>query len=149
MGSQNPPRSNLALFFQFSDLVKVQIWLQLCQRMKKIYVQAKGIKAKSNNFCNNSRNKLHLQYVAFSILHLRAYWESSCCEPCANKTTFNINAHKQGFPTSLGYVKCNIIKLRKVSEQSELRLQNIDPIKRGEFRILTQQKGVHFEVWLV
>ena len=32
--------------------------------------QAKGIKGS-----NNSRNKLHLQYVAFSILHLRAYWE--------------------------------------------------------------------------
>ena len=39
----------------------------------------------------------------------------------------------QGIPTSLGYPKCNVLKLRKVCERSELRLQNIDPIKRGEF----------------
>ena len=39
----------------------------------------------------------------------------------------------QGVPTSLGYAKSNVLKLRKVCERSELRLQNIDPIKRGEF----------------
>ena len=36
----------------------------------------------------------------------------------------------QGVPTSLGYAKCIVLKLRKVCEQSELRLKNIDPIKR-------------------
>ena len=44
----------------------------------------------------------------------------------------------QGVPTSLGYAKCNVLKLRKVCERSELRLQNIDPIKRGKFWIFTQ-----------
>ena len=63
----------------------------------------------------------------------------------------------QGVPTSLEYTKCNVLKLRKVCEQSELLLQkepkkgelfeirpfslgnengrisNSDPIKRGEF----------------
>ena len=34
----------------------------------------------------------------------------------------------QGVPTSLGYAKCNVLNLGKVCEQSELRLQNIDPI---------------------
>ena len=47
----------------------------------------------------------------------------------------------QGVPTSLEYAKYNVLKLREVCERSELRLQNIDPIKRGEFRILTRQKG--------
>ena len=37
----------------------------------------------------------------------------------------------QGVPTSLGYAKYNVLKLRKVCERSELRLQNIDPIKRA------------------
>ena len=36
----------------------------------------------------------------------------------------------QGVPTSLGYAKCNVLKLRKVFERSELRLQK-DP-KKGE-----------------
>ena len=35
----------------------------------------------------------------------------------------------QGVPTSLGYAKCNVLKLRKVCERSELRLQK-DPIKK-------------------
>ena len=39
----------------------------------------------------------------------------------------------QGVPTSLGYAKCNVLKLRKVCERSEQYLQIIDPIKRGEF----------------
>ena len=39
----------------------------------------------------------------------------------------------QVVPTSLGYPKCNVLKLSKASEQSELRLQYIDPIKRGRF----------------
>ena len=39
----------------------------------------------------------------------------------------------QGVPTSLEYAKYNVLKLREVCERSELRLQNIDPIKRGEF----------------
>ena len=47
----------------------------------------------------------------------------------------------QGVQTSLGYAKCNVLKFRKVCERSELRLQNIDPIKRGEDLI----KGVNFE----
>ena len=38
--------------------------------------------------------------------------------------------------TSLGYAKCNILKLRKVCERSELRLQK-GPIKRGKVLILT------------
>ena len=46
----------------------------------------------------------------------------------------------QGVPTSLGYAKCNVLKLRKVCERSELCLQNIEPLKgvyfEGEFRIL-------------
>ena len=33
----------------------------------------------------------------------------------------------QGVPTSLGYAKCNVLKIRKVCERSELRLQK-DPI---------------------
>ena len=51
----------------------------------------------------------------------------------------------KGVPTSLGYAKCNFLKIRKVCERSELRLQNIDPIKRGDFLISTQQKGVNFD----
>ena len=51
----------------------------------------------------------------------------------------------QGVPTSLGYAKCDVLKLRKVCERSELCLQNIDPIKRGELRILSQRKGENFE----
>ena len=43
------------------------------------------------------------------------------------------NCVVHGVTTSLVYAKCNILKLRKVCEQSELRLQNIDPLKRGEF----------------
>ena len=37
----------------------------------------------------------------------------------------------QGVPTSLGYAKCNVLKLRKVCERSELSLQK-DPKKEGE-----------------
>ena len=33
----------------------------------------------------------------------------------------------QGVPTSLGFAKCNVLKLRKVCEWSELRLQK-DPV---------------------
>ena len=47
----------------------------------------------------------------------------------------------QGVPTSLEYAKYNVLELREVCERSELRLQNIDPIKRGEDLI----KGVNFE----
>ena len=32
----------------------------------------------------------------------------------------------QFVPTSLGYAKCNVLKLRKVCERSELSLQSID-----------------------
>ena len=40
----------------------------------------------------------------------------------------------QGVPTSLGYVKCEVLRLRKVCERSELRIQNIDPLKtKGVF----------------
>ena len=145
MGSQNPPRSNLALFFQFSDLVKVQIWLQLCQRMKKIYVQAKGIKAISNNFCNNSRNKLHLQYVAFSILHLRAYWE--LLRTLRTKqllTSTHINRVSQQVWDMLNVTFWSSEKL--ASEASSVYkycpikkrwISNFDPINRGEFQIFT------------
>ena len=42
----------------------------------------------------------------------------------------------QGVRTSLGYAKCNVLRLRKVCERSELCLQNIDPIKRGKKVIL-------------
>ena len=38
----------------------------------------------------------------------------------------------QGVPTSLGYDKCNVLKLRKVCEQSELRLQK-GPINGGNW----------------
>ena len=41
----------------------------------------------------------------------------------------------QGVQTSLGYAKCNVLKLRKVCERSELRLQK-DPIKRGKLVII-------------
>ena len=59
-------------------------------------------------------------------------------EPKRTKTTMGSTGSKrgefvQGVPTSLGYAKCNVLKLRKVCERSELRLQNIDPIKRGKY----------------
>ena len=41
----------------------------------------------------------------------------------------------QGVPTGLGHEKCNVLKLKKVCERSELRLQK-DPIKRGKLVIL-------------
>ena len=41
----------------------------------------------------------------------------------------------QGVPTSLGYAKCKVLKLKKVCERSELCLQK-DPIKRGKLVIL-------------
>ena len=41
----------------------------------------------------------------------------------------------QGVQICLGYAKCNALKLRKVCERSELRLQK-DPIKRGKLVIL-------------
>ena len=61
----------------------------------------------------------------------------------------NIQKHCFGscVPTSLGNAKCDVLKLRKICERSELRLQNIDPINRGEFWILSRQKGGHFEFW--
>ena len=37
---------------------------------------------------------------------------------------------KQGVPTSSGYVKCNVLKFRKVCERSELRRQE-QPNKKG------------------
>ena len=39
----------------------------------------------------------------------------------------------QGVPTSLGYAKWNVLKLRKICEQRELRLQNIGPLKGGNY----------------
>ena len=48
----------------------------------------------------------------------------------------DITSQYRGVPTSLGYAKCNVLKLRKVCERSELCFENIDPIKMGEFRIL-------------
>ena len=41
----------------------------------------------------------------------------------------------QGVQTSLGYAKCNALKLRKVCERSELLLKK-DSIKRGKLVIL-------------
>ena len=41
----------------------------------------------------------------------------------------------QDVPTSLGYAKCNVLKLRKVWERGELHLQK-DPINRGILLIL-------------
>ena len=41
----------------------------------------------------------------------------------------------QDVPTSLGYAKCNVLKLRKVWERSELCLKK-DLIKRGELVII-------------
>ena len=37
----------------------------------------------------------------------------------------------QGVPTSLEYAKCNVLKLRKVCERSELNLQK-GPNKKGK-----------------
>ena len=50
----------------------------------------------------------------------------------------NLISIVQGVPTSLGYAKYNVLKPRKVCERSELRLQNIELIKKGEFPILIQ-----------
>ena len=47
----------------------------------------------------------------------------------------------QGVPTSLGYAECNVLMLRKVYERSELRLQNIDPRKGGNFEFRPNKKG--------
>ena len=47
--------------------------------------------------------------------------------------TSQVRKHIQGVLTSLGYAKCDVLKLRKVCQQNGLRLQNIDPIKRGKF----------------
>ena len=41
----------------------------------------------------------------------------------------------QDVPTSLGYAKCNVLKLRKVCERGELHLLK-DPINRGKLLIL-------------
>ena len=51
------------------------------------------------------------------------------------------NVWLQGVPTSLEYPKCNVLKLRKVCERSELRLHNIDPIKGGIFEFWPNKKG--------
>ena len=40
---------------------------------------------------------------------------------------------KLKFKQDMKTTGCNVLKPRKVCEQSELRLQNIDPIKRGRF----------------
>ena len=48
--------------------------------------------------------------------------------------TKNKIKYLQGVPTSLEYAKYNVLKLRKVCEQSELRLQKV-PIKRGKIVI--------------
>ena len=54
------------------------------------------------------------------------------------------NQAVQGVPTSLGYAKCNVLKLRKGCEQSELRVQNIDPIKGDEFEFDAIKRGKFF-----
>ena len=46
----------------------------------------------------------------------------------------------QGVPTSLGYAKCNVLKIRKVCEQSELHLQK-EQIKREKLVILMTEMG--------
>ena len=46
----------------------------------------------------------------------------------------------QGVPTSFEYAKCNVMKLWKVCERSELRLQK-DPIKRGNYDFWPNKKG--------
>ena len=53
------------------------------------------------------------------------------------------SSYSQCVPTSLEYDKCNVLKLRKVCEQSELRLQK-DPIKRGKLVILMMWLGPKF-----
>ena len=50
----------------------------------------------------------------------------------------------QGVPTSLEYAKYNVLKLRKGCEQSELRVQNIDPIKGDEFEFDAIKRGNFF-----
>ena len=62
--------------------------------------------------------------------------ESHICKSIFKNSTINALIIIQGVPTSLGYAKCNVLKLRKVCERSELRLQNIDPLKRGKFQII-------------
>ena len=50
----------------------------------------------------------------------------------------------QGVITSLGYAKCNVLKLRKVFERSELHLQK-DPIKSmSKFKISPFLLGQYF-----
>ena len=54
----------------------------------------------------------------------------------------DITSQYRGVPTSLGYAKCNFLKIRKVCERSELRLQNIDSIKRGNLNFDPIRRGV-------
>ena len=61
------------------------------------------------------------------------FFFSRLYEVCCCTTLSKILNNVQDVPTSLGYAKCSVLKLRKVCEQSELRLQNIDPMNRGKF----------------
>ena len=67
------------------------------------------------------------------------FTNSLCCFLMSSKYVFEtkIQTRHEDYRVSQQvlntYAKCNVLKPRKVCEQSELRLQNIDPIKRGKF----------------
>ena len=80
----------------------------------------------------NKKTCCHERIYFISIYYrlLRIYWLYEYYKLSLISQGFDI---LQGVPTSLGNAKCNVLKLRKVCEQSQLLLQNIDPIKRGNF----------------
>ena len=59
------------------------------------------------------------------------FFFSRLYEVCCCTTLSKILNNVQDVPTSLGYAKCSVLKLRKVCEQSELCLQKV-AMRRGK-----------------
>ena len=96
MGSQNPSSSSpRSVFFSISSVAsdfvtKVQIWLQLCQRMKKIYAtnKQKASRAATTQEINYTVSMWHFPFCIF--VHIGRCYEQNNVTLFANYSTCRI-----------------------------------------------------------